>query len=156
MRVGITGHSNLVPTCIPLVRKGILDVLGQVPTPVVGVTCLAPGADQVFARAVLDSGGEVEVVLPALDYRDRLKPHQVDEYDELRSRATVVSVLPLQFSGRTAYVAANQRMLAGVDLLIAVWDGQPGGRGGTGEVVEEAQASGVPVEVVWPDGAKRG
>lgn len=30
-----------------------------------GVTCLARGADQIFARVVLDLGGTVEVVLPA-------------------------------------------------------------------------------------------
>lgn len=157
MRVGITGHSNLVPSCVPLVRGGILAVLRRVPPPLVGVTCLAPGADQVFARAVLDCGGQVEVVLPALDYRDKLRPDQVAEYDELRARATVVSVLPRLLSGRHAYVAANERMLASVELLIAVWDGRPaGGRGGTGEVVEDAHASGVPVEVVWPDGAARG
>ncbi|TWP51901.1 hypothetical protein FKR81_13740 [Lentzea tibetensis] len=156
MRVGITGHSNLVPSCVPLVRAGILDVLSQVTSPLVGVTCLAPGADQVFARAVLDRGGQVEVVLPALDYRDRLKPHQLADYDELRARATVVSVLPRLLSGRQAYVAANERMLASVELLVAVWDGKPGGRGGTGDVVEEAHAWGLRVEVVWPDGARRG
>ncbi|MDT7785772.1 MAG: hypothetical protein QOF58_4191, partial [Pseudonocardiales bacterium] len=70
MRVGITGHMNLVPECVPAVRAAITEVLERLGHPVVGVTCLAPGADQVFARAVLGLGGQVEVVLPALDYRD--------------------------------------------------------------------------------------
>ncbi|ANZ39230.1 hypothetical protein BBK82_27335 [Lentzea guizhouensis] len=156
MRIGITGHSNLVPECIPAVQAALAAVLEELDRPLVGVTCLAPGADQIFARAVLDLGGQVEVVLPALDYRDRLKPHQVAEYDELRAAATVVSVLPHMTSGRLAYVAANERMLASVEMLVAVWDGVPGqGRGGTADVVEQARASGVPIEVVWPAEARR-
>ena len=156
MRVGITGHSNLVPECVPAVQAALVEVLERLERPLVGVTCLAPGADQVFARAVLGLGGQVEVVLPALDYRDRLKPHQVAEYDELRAAATVVSVLPHMSSGRIAYVAANERMLASVELLVAVWDGVPQqGRGGTADVVEQARASGVPIEVVWPAEARR-
>ena len=156
MRIGITGHTNLVPDCIPAVQAALTDVLDGLDRPLVGVTCLAPGADQIFARAILDLGGQVEVVLPALDYRDRLKPHQVAAYDELRAAATVVSVLPHMTSGRLAYVAANERMLASVEILIAVWDGIPAqGRGGTADVVEQARSEGVPIEVVWPPEARR-
>ncbi|MGW4212532.1 hypothetical protein ACWEIJ_31395 [Lentzea sp. NPDC004789] len=156
MRIGITGHTNLVPECIPAVQAAIAEVLAELGRPLVGVTCLAPGADQVFARAVLELGGQVEVVLPALDYRDKLKPHQLAEYDELRAAATVVSVLPHMSSGRLAYVAANERMLASVEMLVAVWDGVPAqGKGGTADVVEQARASGVPIHVVWPPQARR-
>ncbi|MFD0202944.1 MULTISPECIES: hypothetical protein [Saccharothrix] len=159
MRVGITGHSNLVPECVDVVREGIraaLEAEAAGGSSLVGVTCLAPGADQLFARVVLDLGGRVEVVLPAMDYREKLKPEKRPAYDELLARAHVVSVLPNELSGRHAYVMANERMLASVELLIAVWDGQPpDGRGGTADVVETARASGVPVVVVWPDGARR-
>ncbi|MBW4720954.1 hypothetical protein [Saccharothrix obliqua] len=160
MRVGITGHSNLVPECADAVREAVRAVLvaeAAGGSSLVGVTCLAPGADQLFARAVLDLGGRVEAVLPAADYRDKLKPERRAEYDELLGEADVVSVLPNEVSGRQAYVMANERMLASVELLIAVWDGNPpDGRGGTADVVETARASGVPVVVVWPPGARRG
>ncbi|XVV01450.1 hypothetical protein ACQPW3_29155 [Actinosynnema sp. CA-248983] len=163
MRVGITGHSNLVPECVDAVRTAIRAALAEElsgsaagGSSLVGVTCLAPGADQLFARAVLDLGGRVEVVLPAMDYREKLKPEKRAEYDELLARAHVVSVLPNELSGRHAYVMANERMLASVELLIAVWDGNPpDGRGGTADVVETARASGVRVVVVWPEGARR-
>ncbi|NUT92137.1 MAG: hypothetical protein HOY78_08900 [Saccharothrix sp.] len=161
MRVGITGHSNLVPDCVDAVRTAIRTALADElaaagGSSLVGVTCLAPGADQLFARAVLELGGTVEVVLPAMDYRDKLKPEKRAEYDELLAQAHVVSVLPNELSGRHAYVMANERMLASVELLIAVWDGNPpDGRGGTADVVETARASGVPVVVVWPEGARR-
>ncbi len=35
------------------------------------LTFLARGADQIFARVVVELGGSVEVVLPAADYRER-------------------------------------------------------------------------------------
>ncbi|MCS7481485.1 hypothetical protein ACFFQW_25665 [Umezawaea endophytica] len=159
MRVGITGHTNLVPECVDAVHKAIREILVEETagrSSLIGVTCLAPGADQLFARVVLELGGKVEVVLPAMDYRAKLKPERVAAYDELIAKADIVSVLPFMLSGRQAYVAANERMLASVELLVAVWDGQPaGGKGGTGDVVEHARASGVPVVVVWPGTARR-
>jgi hypothetical protein len=158
MRVGITGHSNLVPECVDAVHAAIRAVLLEETgrSSLIGVTCLAPGADQVFARAVLELGGKVEVVLPAMDYREKLKPERLSAYDELIAKADIVSVLPFMLSGRQAYVAATERMLASVELLVAVWDGEPaGGRGGTGDVVEHARATGVPVVVIWPDTARR-
>lgn len=43
-----------------------------------------------------------------------------------------------------------------VDELIAVWDGKPArGYGGTADVVAYAERTGVPVRVLWPEGASR-
>jgi hypothetical protein len=36
---------------------------------VTGLSCLADGADQIFARAVTDLGGKLEVIIPASEYR---------------------------------------------------------------------------------------
>ncbi len=48
-------------------------------------------------------------------------------------------------------------MLAQSDILVAVWDGKPAdGRGGTGQIVDEAARRGVPIVVVDPaNGATR-
>jgi hypothetical protein len=158
VRIGITGHSNLSPETVPLVAEALRKVLDQVTEPVVGVSCLARGADQLFARAVLDADGELEVVLPANDYRDRkVKPDNVTEFDELIGKASRVITMPFEQSNRDAYMAASERVLATVDALVAVWDGQPSdGRGGTGDVVDVARERGLPVTVVWPTGATRG
>lgn len=64
MRIGITGHSNLSPDSLPLVAEGLRDALVAVSAPLVGVSCLARGADQVFARVVLEHGGQLEVRQP--------------------------------------------------------------------------------------------
>ncbi len=71
MRIGITGHSNLTPESVPLVAAELRKVLPEYGRPLIGVSCLAQGADQVFARVVLELGGNLEVVLPAADYRER-------------------------------------------------------------------------------------
>ncbi|MFG2222777.1 hypothetical protein [Streptomyces sp. NPDC048644] len=63
----------------------------------------------------------------------------------------------LDHGGRLEVVVPAEEYRVGlVDRLIAVWDGQPArGYGGTADVVAYARSTGVPVEVVWPDGATR-
>lgn len=157
-RIGITGHSNLTPGSVPLVAEQIRAALdAHQSDDLVGLTCLARGADQLFARVVLDLGGSVEVVLPAADYRERkVKPDNAAEFDALISRAAVVHTMPFPKSNADAYMAASERILSAIDSLIAVWDGQPsGGYGGTADVVDAAKKRGIPVTVIWPDCAKR-
>jgi hypothetical protein len=158
VRIGITGHSNLTPESVPLVAAEIRKVLSEFGEPLVGLSCLARGADQVFARVVLELGGQLHVVLPAADYRNRkVKPDNREEFEALIGQAADVRVLPFETSNRDAYAAANEEVLAGVDALVAVWDGAPpDGKGGTGDTVQAARRRGVPVTVVWPTGAARG
>jgi hypothetical protein len=157
VRIGITGHSNIAPDAVSVVAAALGDVLAEHGEPVVGVTCLARGADQVFARVVLERGGRIEVVLPAADYRERkVKPDNRTEFETLIGKAARVHVLPFETSSREAYMAASEAVLSDVDALVAVWDGKPSdGHGGTGDVVEAARARGLPVTVVWPAGAHR-
>lgn len=157
MRIGITGHSNLAPETVPVVVDALTRVLAQAAQPLVGVSCLSRGADQVFARVVLELGGRVEVILPAADYRERkVKPDNAAEFDQLIGRASSVRTLPYERSDRDAYMAASETVLSTVDEIVAVWDGQPAdGHGGTGDVVVAARERGLPVTVVWPEGALR-
>jgi hypothetical protein len=67
MRGGITGHSNLTVDAEAVVAAALEKVLAEIGGPIVGVTCLARGADQIGARVVLDLSGDVEVILPAAD-----------------------------------------------------------------------------------------
>lgn len=157
-RIGITGHSNLTADTVPLVADGIHTALAaHAAAELVGVSCLARGADQVFARAVLEVGGQLEVVLPAADYRERkVKADNAAEFDELIGHAALVHTMPFSVSNREAYLAASERVLEGVDALVAVWDGGPsGGMGGTADVVAAARQRELPVTVVWPEHAAR-
>ena len=44
-----------------------------------GLSCLADGAYQIFARAVVDLGGGLEVFVPAAQYRDGLPASALSE-----------------------------------------------------------------------------
>ncbi|WP_330182245.1 hypothetical protein OHB26_00325 [Nocardia sp. NBC_01503] len=157
-RIGVTGHVNVTEDLIPLVYADIALILADAgdPTDLVGISCIARGADSVFAQAVLDAGGHLEVVLPSRNYRERkVKLDHVEKFDELVARATTVRVMDYDEVGRDAYEAANEAVVGTADRLIAVWDSKPSEKGGTGTVVELARAKGVPVEIIWPDGAAR-
>ncbi len=157
MRVGITGHSNLSAGSVPVVADAIRAELATLDGPITGVSCLARGADQVFAQVIVETGAALHVVLPAADYRERkVKPANRAAFESLVERAENVDVLAFETSNREAYEAANKTILSTVDVLFAVWDGQPpDGRGGTGDTVRLARESGVPVMVLWPDGVAR-
>jgi len=158
-RIGITGHMNLTPATASLVESAIRRALAPyLPDGLTGVSCAAAGADTIFAEAVLDLDGALEVILPASDYRERkVKLQHATSFDELIRRASRVRVMPYAESNRDAYQAANEALISSCDRLLAVWDGgSPTDRGGTAAVVESARSRGVPVEVLWPDGAQRG
>jgi hypothetical protein len=157
-RIAVTGHMNLTPESFPLVYKAIADLLAPyVGEALVGISCIARGADSIFGEAVLDAGGKLEVVLPSTNYRQtKVKPDHARQFDSLMSRATKVHTLPFGQANRDAYEAANELLLASCDGLFAVWDGQSGmDKGSTAAVVQLAHQRGVVVHVIWPEGATR-
>lgn len=108
MRIGVTGHSRLTPESVPLVAQALRVELARHEPPFVGVSCLARGADQLFAQAVLDVGGDLAVVLPSRDYRERkVKPDNREQFEQLFARATHVRILPFDTADRDAYAAAR-------------------------------------------------
>jgi hypothetical protein len=156
-RIAITGHRGLDARTSELVDGGIrAELTGLTDQELVGVSCLADGADQIFAKAVLDLGGKLEVVVPAREYRAGLPPETHNLYDELLATATKVHELDFTESTEDAHMAASVAILIDADRLFAVWDGQPArGYGGTADVVAYAKKQGTPVSVIWPDGATR-
>ena len=157
-RIAVTGHMNLTPDSVPVVYQAIADALASYASnELIGISCIARGADSVFAQVVLDLGGKLEVILPATNYREqKVKPDHAPQFDELVRKATKVSVMPFPEANRAAYEATNGVLVSSCHTLFAVWDGQLSVyQGGTASVVTYARARGVPVEVMWPDGASR-
>lgn len=156
--IAVTGHMNLTPDSVPLVRNALKETLGRYAgSDLVGVSCLARGADSLFAEAVLAAGGRLVAVLPTAGYRQHtLQPGDVPLFDRLLAAAYEVIVLPYDAASPRAYEAANAQLLDRADRLVAVWDGRPpAGRGGTADVVRQARVRGLPVDVTWPPGARR-
>ncbi|MEV8310952.1 hypothetical protein AB0P36_27270 [Streptomyces flavidovirens] len=156
--LAVTGHMDLTEGSVLLVKSALGELLQPYREDLVGVSCIAAGADSLFAEAVVEVGGRLVVVLPSKDYRQaKVKPGHADLFDRLYAAADEVLVMPFETANRQAYEAANQVLLERADRLVAVWNGSPPSAkgGGTADVVVDARAAGLPVDVVWPDGAER-
>jgi hypothetical protein len=157
--IAVTGHMDLSDATVPVVRADLEKRLADYdPARLTGVSCIAKGSDSLFAEAVLAVGGRLLVVVPSADYRQaKVKPDHATTFDRLHAAAGEVLVMPYESANRQAYEAANAVLLERADRLMAVWDGQPpsGKGGGTADTVVMARAAGIPVDVVWPEGAER-
>jgi hypothetical protein len=167
VRIGVTGHTDLGVDTIRLVARAVREHLQQVrdrarvrSQVVVGVSCLAPGADCVFARVLLGLGGRLEAIIPSDDYRESQTtalPRFAPIFDDLLRQANVVRRTGWIEAQPRAFAAANAVMLASIDELVAVWDGERStALGGTAHAVGIARSQGIPVTVIWPPGARRG
>ncbi len=156
-RLAITGHRGLPSATMQLVDDALrAEIARYADSELVGLSCLADGADALFAQAVLDAGGRLIAVVPAAQYRDGLPESHHPTYDTLFGRASEVIRLEHTESDSTAHMHASQRMIAHADRLLAVWDGKPArGLGGTADVVDAARKRGRSVTVLWPAGAVR-
>jgi hypothetical protein len=126
------------------------------------VSSLAEGSDRIAAEAALANGLPLDVVLPCA--RDVYEQTFTDdssraEFETLLDKARARLILPLpgepgadrEAQLAQAYESAGLTMLAQADILIAVWDGEPArGRGGTGDIVDDAARQGTPVIVIDP------
>lgn len=95
--VGITGHRNLPTESAEQIPTRLRAELAAFdPGELVGVTCLADGADTLFARAILARGGALQVIVPAQQYRDALPPgHHVDYVESTPESYVAASMLML-------------------------------------------------------------
>jgi hypothetical protein len=158
VHIGITGHVLLGAGTAELVDGALREALIPWAGPgLVGVTCLAPGSDQIFARVVLELGGRLEVVLPAPDYREtKIDAENEAEFDRLLRAASTVRFTGHRSSGPDAYLAASKAVITRSARLVAVWDGSSNRPpGATDYAVAHAHWVGIPVEIVWPSGALR-
>lgn len=162
LRIGVTGHRALadqaaVRTAAQAVFAALnaeLDLLNlTLPRPATLriVSPLADGADRIVAEAALDAGATLQTPLPfsRATYEDDFGDASTAAFRQLLERAERVFELNGdRAQPEAAYEAVGRVVLGHSDILIAVWNGQAArGRGGTGQIVEEALTIGVPV--VW-------
>ena len=115
------------------------------------VSPLAEGADRLVARAALEEGYELIVPMPfaQAEYeKDFAGDGSVEEFRALLAQAGS----RLEFDGgrgeheAASYEAVGRMVVRNCDLLIALWDGEPGkGRGGTADIVRFAASGGPPI-----------
>lgn len=156
MKVGFSGHQDLPPEA----RQKLLQAIEQLVSrnePLTVCCSLAAGADQLVAGAVLNAGGQLDVVLPCRDYANTFDDDMDGEsFQALLARSGAFTELPFPGPSEEAFMAAGVVVVERCDVLVAAWDSEPAsGLGGTADVVAYAQSRGVPVKVVWPKGISR-
>jgi hypothetical protein len=153
LRIGVTGHRVLAKR--ELVEAGIEAAIARIEAShpgrsLVVVSALAEGADRLVVRAVLKrAGSRLEAVLPLPKFEfldDFATPDSKEDFLRLIDRADYVTGLPACATREDAYAAANERLLDGVDVLVAIWDGKDAqGEAGTADVVARARARRLPL-----------
>jgi hypothetical protein len=157
MRIGITGHRGLTTEVEEDVRRLLGSSLAsEDPNVLTVVSCIADGPDAWLAEMALERGARLEVVVPADQYRAGLPEWHHPTYDRLLASAKAIHRTGHIASDEAAHMSGSEILVRQVEKLLAVWDGLPArGYGGTADVVAYAQQHGVPVEVLWPRGARR-
>ncbi|TCO52951.1 hypothetical protein [Actinocrispum wychmicini] len=154
LKIGVTGHRLLTEKIAAYADQWITGFLSGRDTDIIGMTSLADGADQLFARAVLQRGGTLQAVIPARDYAGTIIDRA--SYYDLIAAATTVTELDYDHALPTAYMAAGKYIVDNSDVVVAIWDGNPGrGPGGTADAVAYARQVGRQVHVCWPPGVAR-
>lgn len=146
MRIGISGHQKIEPSAsicwvndtlkTELVRLGITT----------GVSCLAAGADQIFASIVLELGAKLEAVIPCKNYESAFENNtSLSLFRELSDLSASHHRLAYIEPSKTAFLKGGQRVVEVSECMFFVWDGEVAeGLGGTGDIVSYALERGVP------------
>src|SRR5271166_5500557 len=66
--IGVTGHQDIPDSALNFIEHGIQRTLAEFRGDFVGITSLAAGADQIFARIVLTMGGSLRAIIPSARY----------------------------------------------------------------------------------------
>ena len=151
--VGVTGHRDLIPDEIPLLRKRVqsfFETLRQLfpGMPIMVITPLAEGADRLVADVAKELGMSLVILLPMARhlYQADFRSESLAEFQEMMDLGEIVelplvgkaaedlrerAVRDLQYAQLGAYLAAH------CHILLALWDGKVStSTGGTGHVVQ--------------------
>lgn len=156
--VGCTGHQTMTVATEAAVADAVTAHLRRLDDGTLeGVCSLAVGADQIFAKALLEAGGRLHVVVPSADYSSTFNTKEDRAtYGRLLASSVSSEELPYPSPTEEAFMAAGRAVADRSDVLLAVWDGAPAaGLGGTADIVRYARDRGKAVEIIWPEGARR-
>lgn len=149
--IGITGHRDLPKTDEPRLRACLGEVLERLKlknaaTPLLVLSGMAAGADTLAAEESFERGIPVLACLPmpVEEYEKDFSPAELARFRRALARCWDSIVVGSSGMGEKSYAAAGNYIAYYSDLLIALWDGEPGrGPGGTADIVA-IRKSGMP------------
>ncbi|MBT8142679.1 MAG: hypothetical protein KJO88_09955 [Gammaproteobacteria bacterium] len=148
--IGITGHRNIHPDAIDRIRQQLTKVFTDLKisypnSPLVLLTPLAEGADQLAAEVALEQGVEIYAVLPMTqdEYgKDFSTSEQRKRFDRLFDTAVChksLNKFDPQAQRDLCYAYVGKWLVDHSDLMLALWNGETNDlTGGTAEVVNYA------------------
>ena len=163
--IGVTGHRDLRDQDIAALEAAVDGIFRRLeadyrtergPTPIIVLSSLAEGADQLVARVARQHGAQLIAPMPMPiaeyrhDFEHGIKPDAAQEFDawlELPVPKPVVPFTPgnsieavrdRREKRSEQYRASGIVIVRHCDILIALWDGRDEGKlvGGTAEIVD--------------------
>jgi len=152
--VGFSGHRNLAnPQVVAGALRKVLDELAASHGPLASVSSVACGADTLFVEEVARRNLPCLLVLPFPQNRFHQDFNEADwqrVLPLLENAARVEEIMGEDSPGR-AYMEAGVITVDRADIMVVVWDEQPGaGFGGTSDVVNYARELGKPLIIIDP------
>jgi hypothetical protein len=141
MKAGVTGHQELGGASAERWVRGAVQRAVRHYQISYGYTCLAKGADQIFAEVLGRMCVPYSAIVPSRQYDTTFTTVAAKlSFQTLLAAASESIALEFSFPSEDAFFAGGQEVVSRADLIVAVWDGQPAkGRGGTGDIVALAR-----------------
>jgi hypothetical protein len=156
--VGLIGHADLPEAATPALQRLMLRALVEwVPSGGHVVLRAGVGAPLVFARAAVQRGVPIELVLPVWQGEVTVVVEgRRGSVAELMLAARKVEMVPVVRDDPDSWAAMERAWVAQCGRVLAAWDGLPGDEQDlTADLVAYTRARGGAVGVVWPEGAVR-
>jgi len=138
MRIGITGHQNLSVSVIAWIKQEILIEIKQLNIDD-AYSCLAIGADQIFAEIILENKIPLIAIIPCVHYETTFDSKGLISYNKLLKQSKSIIQLNFQKPSEEAFFEAGKTVISNSDILFAIWNSLPAkGLGGTADIVSIA------------------
>ena len=137
MIAGITGHRELQN--LEWIKETMKEVIGEMGI-TYGVTCLATGADELFAELLRQKNINYTAVIPCIHYDKTFEKEELNKFVLSRNKASKLIELNNDNPSEKAFDEAGNTVVDNSEILIAIWNGQEAkGLGGTADIVEYAK-----------------
>jgi len=141
MKMGVTGHQNLGGAKVIDWLREELSKIVQGDLVDQAYSSLAIGADQLFAEICLENSIDTIAVIPCSNYEKTFTNQHLAAFDTLLSKSQKIIHLDYPSPSEEAFLNAGQYIVDCVDMICAVWDGEPAkGTGGTADIVTYARS----------------
>lgn len=138
MIAGITGHRELKN--IDWIKTSIQEIINEMKI-TYGYTCLASGADELFAEMLIRNNIKYTVVIPCINYETTFDEKAFESFLLSKNKASKIIQLNNNQPSEKAFNDAGKAVVDNSEILIAVWNGEEAkGLGGTGDIVEYAKS----------------